>query len=100
MEIDGEAGYCQCDCCPVFLFRMPAVAKIGRAIGGLLHLAELEYGYRAQRLGLTGYIVHRCASSGRRARPDISIRTWHFGHLTSRRCRFDCFDNSLTQVTR
>jgi GT2 family glycosyltransferase len=81
--IDAEAGYCQCDCFiwSGSLFRMPAVAKIGPPSPDyFIDLAELEYGYRAQRLGLIGYIVHSAVLHQDVGRPPgISTRIWRFG---------------------
>ena len=61
VPLDAHAGYCRCDCFiwSGALFRMPAVAKIGLPSADyFIDLSELEYGYRAKRLGLTGYVVN------------------------------------------
>jgi rhamnopyranosyl-N-acetylglucosaminyl-diphospho-decaprenol beta-1,3/1,4-galactofuranosyltransferase len=53
--------FTQCDCAlwSGSLFRMAAVARIGLPTADyMLDIAEVEYGYRAQQLGLTSYIVH------------------------------------------
>jgi rhamnopyranosyl-N-acetylglucosaminyl-diphospho-decaprenol beta-1,3/1,4-galactofuranosyltransferase len=58
---DDDAAYCRCDgfIWSGSLFRMAAVARIGLPCADyFIDLAELEYGYRAQKLGLTGYVVN------------------------------------------
>lgn len=86
--VDPEASHCECDCFiwSGSLFRMPAVAKIGLpAADYFIDLAELEYGYRARKLGFTSYIV--CSSIlhqdvGRP--PGIITRIWRLGPLSFR----------------
>ena len=61
VPLDADAGYCRCDCFmwSGSLFRMQAVVKIGLPSADyFIDLSELEYGYRARQLGLTGYIVN------------------------------------------
>ena len=80
VPLDANAGYCRCDCfiwsgC---LFRMAAVDKIGLPSADyFIDLAELEYGYRARQLGLTGYIVNSGLLHHDVGRPPgVAIRTW------------------------
>jgi rhamnopyranosyl-N-acetylglucosaminyl-diphospho-decaprenol beta-1,3/1,4-galactofuranosyltransferase len=88
VSIDDDVGYCRCDCFiwSGALFRMAAVAKTGLPSADyFIDLSELEYGYRAQQLGLTGYIVNsgllhqdvgRC--------PGVSTRIRRIGPLSFR----------------
>ena len=86
--LDIEADYCRCDCFiwSGSLFRMPAAMKIGLPSGDYCaDWAELEYGYRAQKLGLTGYIVNGCLLHHDVGRPPgVTARTWRFGPLSFR----------------
>ena len=92
--LDADAAYCCCDCFiwSGSLFRMPAVIKIGLPSGDYCaDFSELEYGYRAQKSGLTGYIVSNCLlhhDVGRPARshgPNLALRA--FLLPASRNCR-------------
>jgi GT2 family glycosyltransferase len=61
MPVDPDAAHTECDyfTWTGSLFRMPAVARIGLPSEDyVLDVAEVEYGYRAQRLGLTSYMIH------------------------------------------
>ena len=86
LTLDADAGHCRCDCFiwSGSLFRMAAVAKIGLpAADYFIDLAELEYGYRARRLGYSSYIVFSSIlhqDVGRR--PGITTRTWRLGPLS------------------
>jgi rhamnosyltransferase len=56
---DREFTECDCMIWSGTLFRMAAVDQIGLPTGDyVLDIAEIEYGYRARRLGFTSYIVH------------------------------------------
>lgn len=83
LTIDLAAGHCRCDCFiwSGSLFQMAAVAKIGLpAADYFIDLAELEYGYRARKLGYSSYIVFSSIlhqDVGRR--PGVLSRTWRFG---------------------
>jgi rhamnopyranosyl-N-acetylglucosaminyl-diphospho-decaprenol beta-1,3/1,4-galactofuranosyltransferase len=88
VSFDAASDHCRCDCFiwSGSLFWMPAVAKIGLPSADyVMDLAELEYGYRAWRAGLSSYVV---ASSvlhqdvGRS--PGVATRTWRFGPLSFR----------------
>jgi rhamnopyranosyl-N-acetylglucosaminyl-diphospho-decaprenol beta-1,3/1,4-galactofuranosyltransferase len=61
VPVESVMGFTQCDCSlwSGCLFRMAAVARIGLPSADyMLDVAEIEYGYRARRLGLTSYVVH------------------------------------------
>ncbi len=84
--IEGEADYIICDSfiwsgC---LFRMTAVVKIGLPSADYFtDLSELEYGYRARRIGLTSYIVNSGVLHQDVGRPPgVTLRTWSFGPLS------------------
>jgi GT2 family glycosyltransferase len=56
-----SGGYSRCDCClwSGSLYRTAAVEKIGLPQADyVLDWGDLEYGYRARRLGFTSYMVH------------------------------------------
>jgi GT2 family glycosyltransferase len=86
--LDAKESYCRCDCFiwSGSLFPMSAVLKIGLPSADyFMDLAELEYGYRAQKLGLTGYIVNNCLLHHDVGRPPgVTARTWRFGPLSFR----------------
>ena len=88
LPVDVEAGHCQCDCFiwSGSLFRMPAVAKIGLPSADyVMDLAELEYGYRARRLGFSSYIAFSAVlhqDVGRK--PGVMARIWRLGPLSFR----------------
>lgn len=69
------------------LFRMQAVAEIGLpSVNYVLDDAEMEYGYRARRLGFTSYIVHDSITHqdvGRRPGVDVT-RVWSLGRFQLR----------------
>jgi len=70
--IEGERSYARCDyfIWTGSLFRMPAVARIGLPSADyVLDVAEVEYGYRARRLGFASYVVNSAVTHGRRSRP-------------------------------
>lgn len=84
--IDGEAAYTRCDfflwsgC----LFQMRAVVKIGLPSADYFtDLTELEYGYRARRLGFTSYMVHGSVLHQDVGRPPGVVATpiWKIGRL-------------------
>jgi len=83
---DDDAEYCRCDgfIWSGLLFRMGAVARTGLPNADYFtDLSELEYGYRAQKLGLTGYIVNNCILHQDVGRPPGAMsRTWRFGPLS------------------
>ena len=61
IPLTSDREFTECDCMiwSGTLFRMAAVARIGLpAADYVLDIAEIEYGYRARRLGFTSYIVH------------------------------------------
>jgi rhamnopyranosyl-N-acetylglucosaminyl-diphospho-decaprenol beta-1,3/1,4-galactofuranosyltransferase len=86
--LDADTGDCRCDCFlwSGSLFRMPAVTMIGLpSVDYFTDLSELEYGYRARQLGLTGYIVSSGVlhqDVGRR--PGVATRTLRFGPFSFR----------------
>jgi glycosyltransferase involved in cell wall biosynthesis len=88
VSLDADAGYCRCDCFiwSGSLFRMPAVAKIGLPSADyFIDLSELEYGYRARQLGLTGYIVNSGLLHQDVGRPPgVVTRTCRFGPFSFR----------------
>ena len=93
--VDPEASHCECDCFiwSGSLFRMPAVAKIGLpAADYFIDLAELEYGYRARKLGFTSYIVCSSILHQDVGRPPGSLPEFgasdrfRFGFTRCRRC--------------
>ena len=88
VPLDADAGYCRCDCFmwSGSLFRMQAVVKIGLPSADyFIDLSELEYGYRARQLGLTGYIVNSGVLHQDVGRPPgIWTRTWRFGFFSFR----------------
>jgi GT2 family glycosyltransferase len=88
VPLDADAEYCRCDCFiwSGSLFQMPSVAKVGLPSADyFMDLSELEYGYRAQRLGLSGYIVSGAMLHQDVGRPaGVTVRTWRFGPLSFR----------------
>jgi GT2 family glycosyltransferase len=61
VPVDPDAAHTECDyfTWTGSLFRMPAVARIGLPSEDyVLDVAEVEYGYRARRLGLISYMIH------------------------------------------
>jgi len=86
--IDPDSGCCQCDCFlwSGSLFRTAAVVKVGLPSADyFIDLAELEYGYRARQLGLTGYVVNSCVLHQDVGRaPGISTRILRFGPFSFR----------------
>jgi rhamnopyranosyl-N-acetylglucosaminyl-diphospho-decaprenol beta-1,3/1,4-galactofuranosyltransferase len=83
-----ELGYCRCD---LFiwsgsLFRMAAVAKIGLPSPDyFMDLSELDYGYRAMRLGFTSYVVESAVLHQDVGRtPGVATRFWRLGPLSIR----------------
>jgi GT2 family glycosyltransferase len=80
---DVTAGCCRCDCFiwSGSLFRMPAVEKVGLPSADyFMDLAELEYGYRARQVGLTGYVVENCLLHHDVGRPPgVTAKKWRFG---------------------
>ncbi len=83
---DVGASFCSCDCYiwSGSLFRMPAVTRIGLPSADyFMDLAELEYGYRARRLGLTGYIVDNSVLHHDVGRaPGVTAKMWRWGPLS------------------
>jgi len=81
-------GYCLCDCFiwSGSLFRMEAVRKIGLPSADyVMDFAELEYGFRARRLSLTGYVVDSCVLHHDVGRPPGATgRTWRMGPFSFR----------------
>lgn len=88
VPLDADVAYCRCDCFiwSGSLFRMPAVVKIGLPSADyFIDLSELEYGYRARQLGLTGYIVGSAVLHQDVGRPPgVVTRTWRFGPFSFR----------------
>ena len=88
IRLDADTGDCRCDCFiwSGSLFRMPAVAKIGLPSADyFIDLAELEYGYRAQQLGFSSYIVSSSILHHDVGRsPGAAMRHWRFGPLSFR----------------
>jgi GT2 family glycosyltransferase len=59
----GSEGYSRCDCClwSGSLYRTAAIREIGLPQADyVLDWGDLEYGYRARRLGFTSYMIHNC----------------------------------------
>lgn len=88
VPLSPDLGYCRCD---LFiwsgsLFRMPATAKIGLPSAEyFMDLSELEYGYRANRLGYTSYIVKSAVLHQDVGRtPGVATRTRRFGPVSIR----------------
>ncbi|HTW86999.1 MAG TPA: glycosyltransferase [Candidatus Binataceae bacterium] len=81
-----NANSCRCDCFlwAGSLFRMPAVAKIGMPSPDYFaDLSELEFGYRAQQLGFTGYVVNASVLHHNLGRPaGYAIRLLRLGPLS------------------
>ena len=79
---------CRCDCFiwSGSLFRMASVARIGLPSADyVMDLAELEYGYRARRLGFSSYIVFSSILHHDVGRsPGVTTRSWRFGPLSVR----------------
>jgi rhamnopyranosyl-N-acetylglucosaminyl-diphospho-decaprenol beta-1,3/1,4-galactofuranosyltransferase len=84
VPIEPDATHARCDyfIWTGSLFRMPAVAQIGLPSADyVLDAAEIEYGYRARQLGLTGYVVqngitHQDVGRG----PGVVVsRIWNIG---------------------
>ena len=88
VPIDTDMDYCRCDCFiwSGSLFRTPAVAKIGLPSADyFMDLAELEYGYRAQQLGFSSYVVSSSVLHQDVGRsPGVRTRIWRFGPLSFR----------------
>ncbi len=86
--LDFNEDHCACDCFiwSGALFRMAAVAKIGLPSADyFIDLAELEYGYRARQIGLTGYIVNHALLHQDVGRPPGFVtRTLRFGPFSFR----------------
>ena len=82
--IEPDAAHTECDyfTWTGSLFRMPAVARIGLPSEDyVLDVAEVEYGFRAQRLGLTSYMIHDAVTHQDVGRsPGIVVsRVWSVG---------------------
>ena len=88
VSLDPDLGYCRCDCFiwSGSLFRMAAVQKVGvPSADYFMDLSELEYGYRAQRLRLIGYVVQSATLRQDVGRPPgVMNCTAHFGPLKFR----------------
>jgi GT2 family glycosyltransferase len=88
VPIDTDTDYCRCDCFiwSGSLFRMPAVARIGLPSADyFMDLAELEYGYRAQQLSFSSYVVSSSVLHQDVGRsPGVTTRTWRLGPLSFR----------------
>jgi GT2 family glycosyltransferase len=88
ISLTADMDYCRCDCFiwSGSLFRMSAVAKIGLPSADyVVDWSELEYGYRASRLGFSSYalsaaVIHQDVGRS----PGTAIRTWRFGPLSFR----------------
>jgi rhamnopyranosyl-N-acetylglucosaminyl-diphospho-decaprenol beta-1,3/1,4-galactofuranosyltransferase len=78
-------GYSRCDCAlwSGSLYRMAAVEKIGLPHPDYFaDWSELEYGYRAQRLGFTSYMVHDAILHQDVGRGSgLAPRNWRLGPL-------------------
>jgi GT2 family glycosyltransferase len=82
--IEPDAAHTECDyfTWTGSLFRMPAVARIGLPSEDyVLDVAEVEYGYRAQQLGLTSYMIHDAVTHQDVGRsPGIVVtKAWRIG---------------------
>ena len=86
LVVDPEAGHCQCDCFvwSGSLYRMSAAQKIGLPSADyFIDLAELEYGYRARRLGFSSYIVFNAVLHQDVGRPPgVIVQIRRFGPLS------------------
>jgi GT2 family glycosyltransferase len=88
VSLSPDLNCCRCD---LFiwsgsLFRMAAVANIGAPSADyFMDLSELEYGYRANRLGYNSYVVKSAVLHQDVGRiPGVATRTWRFGPLSIR----------------
>jgi GT2 family glycosyltransferase len=85
---DAEGGYSRCDSTlwTGSLYRMAAVEKIGLPSADyVLDMGEIEYGYRAWRLGFTSYLVHSSILHMDVGRdPGVAPKTRRFGPLKLR----------------
>ena len=99
--LEPDAGYSRCDCAlwSGSLFRVAAIAKIGPPRAEyFIDWDELEYGYRARRLGYHGYMIHDAVlrqdvgrDSGiapRRVR--LGPFTFHLHDAQPLRCYYQC----------
>ena len=87
VPLKSDGGYCRSDCFYCWsgsLLRMAAVAEIGPPTPDyFIDLSELEYGYRARQLGLTGYIVNSALLHRDVGRtPGAAERIGNFGPLS------------------
>jgi GT2 family glycosyltransferase len=86
LPLNADAECCRCDCFlwSGSLFRMSAVAKIGSPSPDYFaDLSELEYGYRARRLGFAGYVVNGSVLHHNLGRPSgNSARLLRLGPLS------------------
>ncbi len=83
-EIEADTAATKCDCFiwTGALFRMPAVAKIGLPSADyVLDMGEIEYGYRARKLGFVSYLVHNATNNQDVGRnPGVVVqRSWKIG---------------------
>jgi rhamnopyranosyl-N-acetylglucosaminyl-diphospho-decaprenol beta-1,3/1,4-galactofuranosyltransferase len=86
MPVNDNATATLCDCFiwTGSLFRMPAVATIGLPSEDyVLDMAEIEYGYRAQKLGFVSYMVHSGLTQQDVGRPPgvVVTRVWKIGRF-------------------
>ena len=83
LETPRDSTRCDCILWSGSLFRMAAVAQIGLPSADyVLDIAEIEYGYRARRLGFMSYIVHDnaiCHDVGRE--PGAPPRLYRLGPI-------------------
>ena len=83
LPLDEDGDSCPCDCFlwSGSLFRMPAVARIGTPSPDYFaDFSELEYGYRARRLGYKGYVVKSSVLHHNVGRPPgNTAKIVHFG---------------------
>jgi glycosyltransferase involved in cell wall biosynthesis len=84
--VDDNAAATLCDCFiwTGSLFRTPAVATIGLPSEDyVLDMAEIEYGYRARKLGFVSYVVHGGLTQQDVGRPPgvVVTRVWKIGRF-------------------
>lgn len=83
---DVEHYRCDCFIWSGSLFRMSAVAAIGLPSADyFIDWSELEYGYRASRLGFSSYVLSAAVLHQDVGRtPGTTLRTWRLGPLSFR----------------
>lgn len=83
-DVASDRTRCDCFIWTGSLFRMAAVEKVGvPSADYVADMGELEYGYRAMKLGFTSYVVtHSVLHMDVGRAPGYSSRTWRVGPLS------------------